>query len=81
MGAAARIGVDLVAGLVVGTGIGWGLDRWLGTQPWLMIVFFVLGAAAGFRNVYRSAQRLAGISSTDDVNADDETPSDRKEKE
>jgi ATP synthase protein I len=53
VGFALRIGVELVAALVVGGGIGLLLDRWLGTTPWLMLVFFLIGAAAGFVNVYR----------------------------
>jgi ATP synthase protein I len=53
LGFALRIGVELVAALVVGVGIGYGLDRWLGTAPWLMVTFFFLGSAAGFLNVYR----------------------------
>ena len=58
IGAALRVTVDLVAGIAVGTFIGWLLDGWLDTRPWFMIAFFVLGAAAGFRNVIRTAQRL-----------------------
>jgi len=58
LGFALRIGVELVGALVVGGGIGLLLDRWLGTKPWLMLVFFVLGAAAGFLNVYRVATGL-----------------------
>ena len=54
IGMAFRVGVDLVAGLAVGTGIGWLLDQWLGTRPWLMVVFFFIGAAAGMLNVYRT---------------------------
>ena len=50
---AVRIGVDLVAALIVGVGIGILLDRWLGTTPWFLLLFFVLGAAAGMMNVYR----------------------------
>jgi ATP synthase protein I len=50
---AARVGVELVATTVVGTGLGYGLDRWLGTGPWLMIVGVFLGAAAGFLAIYR----------------------------
>jgi ATP synthase protein I len=50
---AVRIGVDLVAALVVGVGIGILLDRWLDTSPWFLLLFFLLGAAAGMMNVYR----------------------------
>jgi ATP synthase protein I len=55
---ALRIGTELVAGIAVGVGIGWLLDRWLGTKPWLMIAFFVLGAMAGMMNVFRSVAGL-----------------------
>ncbi len=48
-----RAGVEVVSALVVGVGLGLMLDRWLGTWPWLFLVFFVLGAAAGVLNVYR----------------------------
>ena len=53
IGFAFRVGTDLVAGLVVGVGIGLLLDYWLGTKPWFLILFFLLGAAAGFLNVFR----------------------------
>ena len=55
MGLAFRVGVELVAGVAVGAAIGYGLDYWLGTKPWLMIVFFFLGAAGGMMNVFRAA--------------------------
>jgi ATP synthase protein I len=48
-----RAGVEVVSALVVGVGLGLLLDRWLGTWPWLFLVFFMLGAAAGVLNVYR----------------------------
>lgn len=51
---ALRVGIELVAALIVGVGIGLLLDSWLGTTPWLLIAFFVLGAAAGMLNVYRA---------------------------
>ena len=57
LGTAWRIGLELVSALVVGVAIGYLLDRWLGTKPWLLILFFVLGSAAGLRNVFRMAAR------------------------
>ena len=54
LGFALRIGIELVAALVVGVGIGLLLDYWLNTGPWMSIVFFFLGSAAGFLNVYRA---------------------------
>lgn len=48
-----RAGVEVVSALVVGIGLGFLLDRWLGTWPWLFLVFFVLGSLAGVLNVYR----------------------------
>lgn len=57
-GLAMRIGVELVAGLIVGVGIGLLLDRWLGTTPWMLVGFFFMGAAAGMMNMYRTVRRL-----------------------
>ena len=56
MGVGMRIALELVAGVVVGTAIGLGLDYWLGTKPWLLIVFFIVGSGAGFMNVIRVAR-------------------------
>jgi ATP synthase protein I len=50
-----RLSTELVAGVLIGAGIGWLLDRWLGTSPWGMIVFLLLGFAAGVLNVMRVA--------------------------
>lgn len=50
-----RIATELVAGIAVGTFIGWMLDQWLGTLPLFMIVLFFLGAMAGMVNIWRMA--------------------------
>jgi ATP synthase protein I len=50
-----RLSTELVAGVLIGAGIGWLLDRWLGISPWGMIVFLLLGFAAGVLNVMRVA--------------------------
>lgn len=57
-GFALRIGVELVVALAIGGGIGWLLDRWLGTLPLFLLVFFVLGAVAGLLNVFRAAKEM-----------------------
>ncbi|MFZ5876841.1 MAG: AtpZ/AtpI family protein [Nitrospirota bacterium] len=55
---AGRVGVELVAATVVGIGLGYGLDQWLGTGPWLMIVGVFLGAAAGVLGILRLVRNL-----------------------
>jgi len=50
-----RLSSELVAGVVVGAAIGWGVDRWLSTSPFGLIVFLLLGFTAGVVNVVRSA--------------------------
>ena len=49
-----RIGIELVTAVVVSGALGWAIDRWLGTRPWVMLVMFFLGIAAGMLNVYRA---------------------------
>jgi ATP synthase protein I len=49
---------ELVAAVIVGSVIGWGLDWVLGSRPWLFLLFFVLGFAAGVLNVVRSYERM-----------------------
>ena len=58
MGNAFKLGTELVAAVAVGTIIGFILDSWFDTKPWLMIIFFFLGAAAGVLNVIRAANRM-----------------------
>src|SRR5262245_34103347 len=54
-----RLSSERVAGVLVGGGIGWALDRWLGVSPWGLIVFLLLGFTAGVLNVMRSAGVIA----------------------
>jgi len=55
-----RLSSELVAGVVIGAGLGWLVDRGLGIAPWGLIVFLLLGFAAGLLNVMRSAGVVAG---------------------
>lgn len=52
------IGLHLVSGPIVGFAIGYGLDAWLGTGPWLKLAFFLIGILAGFLNVWRDTKEL-----------------------
>jgi len=58
MGNAFKLGTELVAAVAVGTIIGFILDTWFDTKPWLIIIFFFLGAAAGMLNVIKTANRM-----------------------
>lgn len=55
---AGTIGLHMVSGVVVGTLIGYALDNWLETWPWLTGLFMAVGVVAGFKNVYVDTKRL-----------------------
>ena len=58
MGAAFKMSTELVSAVVVGTIIGFILDNWFGTKPWLILIFFFVGVIAGIMNVVKSAKRM-----------------------
>jgi len=58
LGIAFRLVTELMAALIVGGAIGWGLDRILGTGPFLFIVMFMVGVASGIYTVVRTAQQM-----------------------
>lgn len=57
-GRASVMGLHMVSGIIVGTLMGYGLDRWLGTYPWCSGVGLVFGIGAGFRNLWVDAKAL-----------------------
>ncbi|MBF0142704.1 MAG: AtpZ/AtpI family protein [Magnetococcales bacterium] len=54
LGFAMRLGSEMVSAVLVGLGLGYLLDQWLGTGPWCMVASLFFGVAAGFLNVYRA---------------------------
>ena len=54
LGIGFRIGIEFVAAIGVATGLGWAIDRLLGTRPIAIIILFFLGVAAGMLSVYRA---------------------------
>ena len=58
IGVAVKLSTEMVAAVVVGTIIGFILDNWFGTKPWLILIFFFVGVVAGILNVIRSAKNM-----------------------
>ena len=58
IGQAFKLSTELVAAVLVGTIIGFILDNWFDTKPWLIIIFFFVGVVAGILNVISSAKKL-----------------------
>ena len=48
-----RVGTELLAGLLIGAGLGWTIDQWFNTTPLFLLVFFLLGGVAGIYNLWR----------------------------
>ena len=57
-----QAGIEIIAGIAGGSLLGWALDHWLGTGPFLLIGGFMLGAAAGMLNAFRAMRRYLGES-------------------
>ena len=58
IGVAFKMSTELVSAVVVGTIIGFILDNWFGTKPWLILIFFFVGVIAGIMNVVKSAKKM-----------------------
>ena len=58
IGIAFKMSTELVAAVLVGTIIGFILDNWFGTKPWLILIFFFVGVIAGILNVVKSAKNM-----------------------
>jgi len=58
IGSYSTLGLEMGLSVAVGAIIGYYLDKWLHTDPWLLIVFLIFGVIAGFRSLYRALKRL-----------------------
>lgn len=65
VGVVSTLGITLVVSTLVGLGIGYYLDRWLGTSPWLTLVFLLFGIVSGFVQIFRSLPRLDSLDRDD----------------
>ncbi len=57
LGKYSALGLELAIAVVLGLAIGYYLDKWLGTGPWMTVVWIGIGFAAGVRSLYRAAVR------------------------
>ncbi|WP_428564383.1 MAG: AtpZ/AtpI family protein [Solidesulfovibrio sp. DCME] len=73
---ASVVGLNLVSATFVGLFIGWWLDKWLDTKPWLLLTFLVLGIAAGFKNVMIEVRKIqkADAGEREGQDGDDQKP-------
>ncbi len=55
---ASLVGIHLVTATFLGLAIGYFLDKWLGTKPWLTMIFLLLGIVAGFKNMYQEVKKI-----------------------
>jgi len=58
IGALSTVGLSFVLAIVLGAWFGYLLDSWLGTSPWLFLLFFVFGFIGGALNLYRTANKF-----------------------
>lgn len=57
-GTAGTMGLHIVSSIIVGLVVGYYLDEWLGTKPWMIMIWFLLGVVAGFRLVFQEFRKL-----------------------
>ena len=58
LGQLSTLGIAMVAAVAIGLAIGYWLDRWFGTSPWLTMIFALLGIVAGFVNLFRDLKKF-----------------------
>ncbi|PLX94874.1 MAG: magnesium transporter [Desulfuromonas sp.] len=75
LGFLSSVGISMVAATFIGLAMGYYLDKWLGTDPWLTLIFLLLGIVSGFRNIFiltsRELRRQERSERESDSNEDD----------
>jgi ATP synthase protein I len=62
---ASLVGIHLVSCTFIGLLMGYYLDKWMGTRPWLLVAFLIFGIAAGFKNMYEEIKKIQGAEKGD----------------
>jgi len=77
-----RVGTEMTVATLLGAGLGYGVDHFVGTRPWGIVVGVVLGGAAGMLNVYRAAQAMTGgLASTEENKKPDQNNTSSKDQD
>jgi ATP synthase protein I len=74
LGLGLRVAIEMVAAVAVSVGLGWLLDDWLGTTPWIMVALLPLGFVAGILNAYRVATRAGAPGPGTKAGGDGDSP-------
>ena len=71
LGLLSTLGISMVASTLIGLAMGYYLDQWLETSPWLTLLFLLFGIVAGFRNIFILTRReLRRQKQEDEKNSD-----------
>jgi ATP synthase protein I len=74
LGFLSSVGICMVASILIGMAMGYYLDQWLGTAPWMLLIFLGFGIASGFRNIFILTERELKRQRTQDADAHEDRP-------
>jgi ATP synthase protein I len=74
LGFLSSVGICMVASILIGMAMGYYLDQWLGTAPWMLLTFLGFGIASGFRNIFILTKRELKRQRTQDAAEQEDQP-------
>lgn len=74
LGFLSSVGICMVASILIGMAMGYYLDQWLGTAPWMLLIFLGFGIASGFRNIFILTERELKRQRREDSESDRDQP-------
>ncbi|MDD2556911.1 MAG: AtpZ/AtpI family protein [Desulfuromonadaceae bacterium] len=74
LGFLSSVGISMVASILIGMAMGYYLDIWLGTTPWMLLIFLGFGIVSGFRNIFILTRRELKRQSTQDEDTHRDLP-------
>jgi ATP synthase protein I len=74
LGFLSSVGICMVASILIGMAMGYYLDQWLGTAPWMLLIFLGFGIASGFRNIFILTERELKRQRTQDADVHEDRP-------